>query len=227
MYSADSKNKIRVGDDTLAVDRRIDIILFFPINDSPACFDHDFPVPGYALTPAGYLEICPISTPQLTVDHIGREHFALPEKGQLTVILHSLHSSNNIASHLSDMTRYLDVPARVAEGRQLLVLVVDGGPDFYANHGLNKFCYGTFFRDTKLDCQVMVTSYCPGGSVLNPVEHLWAPCTQAFTSVYLKSTLPGEDTPPCRQRISEEEKRRKENTVFDNAMEEVKSMHCE
>ena len=35
VYSADSKNKIRVGDDTLAVDRRIDIIRFFPVNDSP------------------------------------------------------------------------------------------------------------------------------------------------------------------------------------------------
>ena len=36
---------------------------------------------------------------------------------------------------------------------------------------------------------------------------------------------PRRKHPTLRQRISEGEKRRKENTVFDNAMEEVKSVH--
>ena len=119
VYSADNKNKISAGDDTLAVDRRININRFFPVDDSQAYLDHDFPVPGYMLTPAGYLELCPISTPQLTVDNLGREHFVMPEKGQSTMILCSPHSSNNIASHLSDMTM--------------------GGPGFNANHKINEF----------------------------------------------------------------------------------------
>lgn len=224
VYSADNKNKIRVGDDTLAVDRRIKINRFFPVDDSPSYLDHDFPVPGYALTPSGYLQLLPSSTPTLTLDHLGREQFVIPKKGPATVVLRSPNSPNNIASHLSDLTRHLDIPARVEEGRRLLVLLVDGGPDFNPNHGTNGFFYGRFFRDTKLD-SLIVTSYCPGDSAMNPVEHLWAPCTRSLTSVYLPSTLPGEDTPPCRQKISEEERRRKENNVFNTAMDLVKHVH--
>ncbi|XP_071492760.1 uncharacterized protein [Diadema antillarum] len=60
---------------------------------------------------------------------------------------------------------------------------------------------------------------------MNPVEHLWAPCTKALTSVYLPSTLPGEDQPPCRQRITEQEKMQKEHTIFDAAMRDIRDVH--
>ena len=109
----------------------------------------------------------------------------------------------------------------MAAGRSVLVLVVDGGPDFNCNHGVNKFFLGRFFKDTNLD-GLIVTSYCPGDSALSPIQHLWAPCTHALTSVYLPSTLPDEDTPPCRQRIS---KKAKEHMVFDHAMNTIKDVH--
>ncbi|XP_071484830.1 uncharacterized protein [Diadema antillarum] len=161
VYSADNKNKIRVGDDTLAVDRRITIRRFFPIKDSPSYLDHDFPIPGYSLTPAGYLELLPTSIPAFTVDTLGRIHYVTPGNGRATVVLRSPHSPNNVASHLNDLVHHLRIPARVAEGRRLLVLLVDGGPDFNPSHGVNELHYGRFFRDMNLDCFI-VTSYCPG-----------------------------------------------------------------
>ena len=76
MYSADNKNKVRVGDDPLAVDRHITINRLFPLNDLPVYTDHDFPLPGYLLTPAGYLELEPHSVPVNTTDDLGRKNFS-------------------------------------------------------------------------------------------------------------------------------------------------------
>ncbi|XP_072180090.1 uncharacterized protein [Diadema setosum] len=60
---------------------------------------------------------------------------------------------------------------------------------------------------------------------MNPVEHLWAPCTKALTSVYLPSTLPGEEQPPYRQSIAEQEKTQKERSIFDAAMTNIRDIH--
>lgn len=73
IYSADNKNKVKVGDTTLAVDRRIKIRKIFPTNDKPVYYDHDFPTPGYLLTPSGYLELEPSTL--LTKDNLGRDHY--------------------------------------------------------------------------------------------------------------------------------------------------------
>ena len=51
--SADDKNKVNVG--TLAVSRYHQLSRFFMENDSPNYLDHDFPIPGYKITPSGYL----------------------------------------------------------------------------------------------------------------------------------------------------------------------------
>ena len=52
-------------------------------------------------------------------------------------------------------------------------------------------------------------------SYLNPIEHLWAPCTHALSSVYLRSTLEGEAGPPRAQaRLFIQEKQMKEHMVF-------------
>ena len=145
----------------------------------------------------------------------------IPEKTASTVVLRSPHSPNNVASLPNDLTKHIKLPELVAAGRSVLVLVVDGGPDFNCNHGVNEFFLGRFFKDTNLD-GLIVTSYCPGDSALNPIQHLWVPCTHALTIVYLPSTLPNEDTPPCRQRIS---KKAQEHMVFDHAMNTIKDVH--
>ena len=75
IYSVDNKNKIKLGSQVAAVDRRIQINRFFPAMDKPNLSDHDFPTPGYYIVPCGYLKLDPISPSSLTVDHLGRQQF--------------------------------------------------------------------------------------------------------------------------------------------------------
>lgn len=107
---------------------------------------------------------------------------------------------------------------RVSEGVKLLVIISDGGADFNPNFLINQVYLSRLFRKTGLQ-SMLVTTYCPGHSALNPIEHLWAPLTQALVGVYLPDILPGEDQPPCKQSgLAPEEKENKEKRVFDIAM---------
>ena len=82
------------------------------------------------------------------------------------------------------------VRSSVAEGKTIHKLIVDGGSDYNVNHPVKEIFYGRLFRDTGLD-GLIVTSYCPGHSSLNPIERLWGQVTKALTSVYLFDTLEG------------------------------------
>ena len=73
LFSADNKNKLRVSSCTPAVDRRCSVTRFFPTSDSPNMYDHDFPTPGYLITPAGYMQMTSLCPPELTVDKLGRQ----------------------------------------------------------------------------------------------------------------------------------------------------------
>ena len=139
------------------------------------------------------------------------------------MFLRSPRSPCNVASHLNDLSYLLNSPA--TSHKSVLFLVVDGGPDFNSNFAINTFYYGRFFFRENLDAFV-ITQYCPGHSAYNPVEHLWAPCTQALTSVYLPNTLPGEALPPCQQsNLQEGEKEEKEHQVFNEAMRRIKDSY--
>lgn len=73
VYSSDNKNKVKVGQQTLAVDRRITVRKFFPSTDAPNYHDHDFPTPSYNIVPSGYLRMQP--SPNMTKDDLGRDRF--------------------------------------------------------------------------------------------------------------------------------------------------------
>ena len=79
MYSVDNKNKLRVSSATPAVDQRCTIANIFPTTDSPNYWVHNFPTPGYLITPAGYLEMTPPNPPKLTPANHGRQKYSLPE----------------------------------------------------------------------------------------------------------------------------------------------------
>ena len=118
---------------------------------------------------------------------------------------------------MNDIINELDVEQQVQDGHSLLVLLADGGPDFNVNHVVNEMYYGRLFKQCKLDA-LLVTSYCPWHSALNPVERLWSPCTRALTSVSIPANLPGK-LPPCQQRqLSTDDRVAKEKTVFNNVM---------
>lgn len=73
VLSVDNKNKVRVSGSAPAVDRRVSVRRIFPAGDSPNLLDHDFPTPGYLLTPSGYLEMSSATT-EVCHDEFGREH---------------------------------------------------------------------------------------------------------------------------------------------------------
>lgn len=124
----------------------------------------------------------------------------------------------NAETHMDDLSGI--IRDNVSDGKRVGVLIVDGGADYNTNHATNEFFYSCFFREKKLD-GLLVTSYCPGHSAYNPIEHLWAPITKKLVSVFLPDTLPGEPSPPCEQNLSENEQSRKEKMVFNNALDMV------
>lgn len=73
VFSVDNKNKIKVGQQMLAVDRRNKVKKFFPTTDAPNYHDHDFPTPSYNIVPSGYLRMEP--SRNITKDHLGRNQF--------------------------------------------------------------------------------------------------------------------------------------------------------
>ena len=124
------------------------------------------------------------------------------------------HSSTCVA-HASDLTVIFDeVPlARKA----VVALLVDGGPDLNPAHVTNFLSYGRLWRDQQLDCLIIAT-HAPGQSAYNYIEHSWSVLSRSLTGVTLPNHLPDEQ-PPCEQHLPEEDRRRKESVVFDQAID--------
>lgn len=123
--------------------------------------------------------------------------FRLPVKSAVSLMLRGPHDSCNIKDHVDDTLPL--IKRRVQEdGIQLLTIVADGGPDYNPNHLVNQFYWSKLFKLSGLHAMVIVT-YCPGYSALNPAEHLWVPLTNSLVGVYLGDTLPNEATPPLKQ----------------------------
>ena len=124
---------------------------------------------------------------------------------------------------MNDLINVLNVGGQVQQGRSLLVLIADGGPDFNVNHVVNELYYGRLFKQCKLDA-LIATSCCSGHSALNPVERLWTPCTQALTSASdpaAPAALPDE-RPSCHQsELSEQARLDKEKVVFTNTILDI------
>ncbi|XP_022086315.1 uncharacterized protein LOC110976912 isoform X3 [Acanthaster planci] len=62
------------------------------------------------------------------------------------------------------------------------------------------------------------TTFCPGFSAHNPIEHVWGVLTTAATSVYLPDALPDE-LPPTQQHLTGQALKEQEGQVFDAALE--------
>ena len=57
-------------------------------------------------------------------------------------------------------------------------------------------------------------------STFHPIEHLWAPMSNAFSGVILPSKLEGESTAPTKQgKLTNEGRNAKEKVIFHEAME--------
>ncbi|KAJ8017751.1 hypothetical protein HOLleu_44617 [Holothuria leucospilota] len=143
----------------------------------------------------------------------------LPVASSINLFLRGPRDSCNIKEHVADLVPI--IKRKVEEGVKFVVFIADGGPDFNPNHLVNQLYWTRMFRVTGL-LGMIVTTYCPGHSALNPIEHLWAPLTNCLAGVYLPDTLGNEKQPPSSQpNLTEEERRRKEDAVFDEAMDRL------
>ncbi|XP_033114974.1 uncharacterized protein LOC117115334 [Anneissia japonica] len=216
VYSVDNKNKITIGTDVLATDRRVKIHKLFPVADKPIYLDHDFPSrSGNLITPCGYMRLTLHDPPRMSSDDNGRPELVVQRSGPVHIINRGPKTKCNVASHVNDMLPLLQDDMR--NGKSIVSIVADGGCDFHTGHQTNLLYYSRLFRDSHVDL-LMITAYAPGQSALNPIEHVWGPCTQALTSVTLPDRLTGEEMSPWEQNLTDDELRVKEDSVYDAAM---------
>ena len=158
------------------------------------------------------------------VDSLGRPHFKTPHTGPATIALRSsiFHSSTS-ESHTCDLKPVLE--AVVQEGRTVITIIADGGPDWSTGSLLNSIHYLDLWKSLNLDL-LCVTSFAARYSAYNPIEHLWSPMSKKLSSVRLSPVADGDRKAPYYMSgLSESTKKAKEAAVFDKAISEIANVH--
>ena len=208
-FSADAKAKFNLSG--AAVSRMVRANSFMLTSDPIQLADHDFPEPGYKISPMGYMQLIPKDSEQV------------PRTGPLTLYLRShMHSKESATSHSSDLIACLR-PVVEENKKKAAVVVVDNGPDWCRHSTKTVMAMGRVWETLALD-YLLITSYAPGDSKFNPIEHAWAPITLWCSGLVLHNTLKGERTCPNKQVIPQEVKDSKNKKVFENAMDKLKTV---
>ena len=173
--------------------------------------DHDFPEPGYKISPMGYVFLQPTGSDQL------------PRSGPLTLYLRShMFNKESAMSHSDDLMDCLRLVVDATK-KKAVVMGVDNGPDWCRHSVKTVLAMGRVWETMDLD-YLLLTSYAPGNSKFNPIEHAWAPITRWCSGLVLQNSLEGESTWPNKQNISQEEKDEKNKEVFLVALNKLKSI---
>ena len=157
-------------------------------------------------------------------DKLNRKHYIIPYTGPAVVCVRAgkFYSSTSL-THVVDLTHILK--AVVMEQRTAVTLLVDGGPDWNTSSLLNCLFFYRLWRDVGLD-MLVVRSYAARCSSYNPIEHLWAPLSKRLSGVQFSAVASGDRKPPCQlSGITAQERKQKEAMVFDNAINELCSVH--
>ena len=149
-------------------------------------------------------------------DKLGRNHYLTPHSGPALVSVRaSRFHSSNIQAHIDDLQPIVE--AGVKQGKTVLILIVDRGPDW----STNALFYMRLWRDNNLDVLV-ATSFAARFSAFNPIEHLWSPLSKKLDGVTFSAVAPGDSKPPSQiSGISDEERSQKEAEVFDKAIDQL------
>lgn len=150
-------------------------------------------------------------------DKLGRLHFKVPPTGQLFVVSRAQRFHEATAeTHANDLTSII---RHKIGGRPGVCLSVDGGPDYSVKSIMTMVYFGRLWRDCQLDFLLM-GSHAPGDSAYNRIEHAWSPLSARVAGVTLPIHLPGEE-PPWKQNLCGEDLRKKEEEVFDHALQQL------
>ena len=111
-----------------------------------------------------------------------------------------------------------------AQGKSVMSLIVDGGPDWSLKSLTTFLAMGRLWRKQSLDA-LLVMTYAPGQSKFNPIERQWAPRSRDLSGLVLPACLPGEDKPPPQQSgLSEEQRMQKQKAVHKAAISRLCSI---
>ena len=125
-------------------------------------------------------------------------------------------------SHSNDLMDCLP-PVVDASKKKAVVMVVDNGPDWCRHSFKTVLAKGRVWEYMDLD-HLLLTSYAPGDSKLNPIEHAWAAITRWCSRLVLHNSLEGESRCPHKQNISQEQKDEKNKEVFSVALNKLESV---
>ena len=160
---------------------------------------------------------CDPPSNKYTHDKDKRLHFTYPRSGPIHVTSRSAKFTElTIEQHVNDLLPILEDCRK-----SIIVLVVDGGPDWQTASWPALYCLYRLFLRLDLDI-LCVTSYAPHHSAFNPIEHAWSFLSRQLRSVTLPAVLPGDTRPPCAlSGITHEERETKEKQMFDIAIDQL------
>ena len=149
----------------------------------------------------------PITQSTIT-DFLSRPHFKVPHTGPATVCQRSaLFHSSTSEMHTNDLKPVLDPVVR--EGKTIITLIVDGGPDWSTGSLLNAVYFRRLWKVCNLD-MLCITSFAARYSAYNPIEHLWSILSKKLACVRLSAIADGDNKAPYYiSGISDEEKKSK------------------
>ena len=153
-------------------------------------------------------------------DSHGRKHFITPHSGPSYVFLRpSKLLPVNMETHNGDIAPMMK--KITSDDKSAVLLISDRGPDRCQEYYANEYFYYMLWKQYKLDI-LIVTSFAPGYSAYNPIEHLWAPLSRSLTGVKGNPITDGDDRPPAYMAgLSTLERTQKEIGVFDREMGKV------
>ena len=157
---------------------------------------------------------------KLLKDAHGRVHLRTPQSGPAFLAVHPMkYQQSNIASHLSDLENVLSMPQH--KNKSSVLLTVDGGPDWTTTSLINIYFFYSFWRKKELTL-LTITSYAPGFSAYNSVEHLWPLVSKKFISAKANPCMEGDEVPPVQlSDATVEQIVSKEYEVFDRITNEI------
>ena len=153
-------------------------------------------------------------------DKRGRLHYRLGRTGPVHIFCRSSKfNASSSTKHAADLEHIAEAAKK--DGKTVVAVIVDGGPDWSFKSIANMIAMGRCWRDSSLDGLLLV-SFAPGQSKFNPIERQWAPRSRDLSGVELQASLPGEEQPPSSQTgLSQEERTTKQKQVHDIAVEDV------
>lgn len=163
-------------------------------------------------------------------DSLGRPHYRRPMSGKASLMVRTAkHHNLSVTSHCRDLHPRISQDRQ--EGKSVVLLAVDGGPDLSVKHQTNVYQYGLLWKEMNLEAMI-VYDYGPYQSAMNPIERIWAPVTKSLSGVIFHDkvridndnpTRPPmfESLPPHQQtELQPNVLEQKEKKIFDTAMRE-------